>query len=393
MPLVTAICPVCKQQIEVDSAEIVDFCKLCGKPLDVKQAIKLYTDDVAERQKQEENSRKPAQEVIDKFNAILAQDHVLAQQYLISIVKRDYPKLDISFFLTDDNYSDCFTRDYFASLPIDKFNELYSSNPYIANMYYKVLCAYVNTKYKQTFNVTFTGGLPFAKLLLANCEKCLDHIVHDINRTSEFLIREQLDKHIQWTLYAWVSFERSVKKCESVLGDEPDDAYVYYIVNRLWKVPSTSIYSFLTGQKQKCEIDDISGLRSHIRNLLSAEEKQKNEARQKKMDKELKKAQKAKEQAERELKYQQAYDEELAFWTKYIDRLKSGKTKEALALLDGKKTRRSECQGEIDKYKLVVFSWKYTGDVNSLNAEELAEKSVPYLKPINSTKTNSPKQK
>ncbi|MBD5584569.1 MAG: hypothetical protein HDQ88_05760 [Clostridia bacterium] len=108
----SAICPSCRQIIEVNPPEEVDFCKLCGKPFITVKAIKLKAQLAEEEIKRVEEERdraqssiEPSQVVKDKFYAILAEDLDIAEHYLNDVVKKEYPKLSLPRLALDEKLS------------------------------------------------------------------------------------------------------------------------------------------------------------------------------------------------------------------------------------------------------------------------------------------------
>ncbi len=82
---ISVFCPLCKQQQTVNSSEEVIFCSSCNKPFSVKDAIKQHKDNL----ERNEASKRPSNEAIAKFNAILAQDYKLAEKYLVDVIKKN----------------------------------------------------------------------------------------------------------------------------------------------------------------------------------------------------------------------------------------------------------------------------------------------------------------
>lgn len=346
MELKSAICPACKREIEVNSLEEVDFCKLCGKPFAINDAINLYT----ERVERDAAAKKPSDGVIAKFNAILAQDYKLAQRYLDDIVRKEYPKLPLPYSLWHYEASRFANTDLFhlkdriksLKTELDKteegFKNLYSLNPQIAEMYYKLFCEAINALFNENRDLFFTrhlkycppliGDLPFLKLRLIDLEDRVRYAQDDVIRY-EFLC-----------------------------GKEFDDVYISATISQLpfWGKEYCRKNSYVnTAEINK----DVKNLISCLEKFLSPTKKAE---------------QRAKETREQEEKKKKKLEKELAFWREYIELLKAGKTKAALVLL--KKKKKPSQTDEFAKFKKGLFTVKYKGDVALLNAETLAENSA-----------------
>ena len=405
MPLVTAICPTCKKQIEIDSAETIDFCKLCGKPYNTQEAIKLYTEQVVSNQ----NGRKPAQEVIDKFNAILAQDCVLALQYLGDVVQKEYPKLYDTFHLKGEYFSRGSSLHSISSLgseisgrelssiynvKMGSFNvvvnclhEIYPLNTYIADMYFKVLCARVNYVLKEKLNKSFSGALPELKIRLGSMEDRLNDIVYDIycaNKNNYSFLSYSQDE----LLLGWKELIEIVKEHADLRGKEFDDEYIMYLIDFLDRYSHSTkrnhifhdaqmvlygedfvcgpyIANFISKHNIKCDICSLDDLSKYFEGFLSLQGKKQRETQRR---------------VEKKATYTNAYNSKLSFWLHYIELLTAGNIKEAQTFLEKDKERTEVYWTEIVKFKKSVFGVKYTGDVASLDAKKLTELSVQHLK-------------
>ena len=402
MELKTAICPACKKQIEVDALEVVDFCKHCGKPLNTQDAIKLYTDSVAN----DKNSRKPAQEVTDKFDAILKHDCILAKQYLDSVVQKDYPDLFSKRPLQGvKSLDEGLTGYHIYSIESD-MSDFYPLNKHLADMYYRLLCALTNALINKKCGKTFNGEMPYLKLRLGYIVEKLDEIVEDISMYNRYPKDSAYGKK-------WFKFEEDIKHCEQIKAKQGyDNKYLKFTMDEILKwsheeVPvftsslndkklvlhRSYIVTSIAFRKEGCEMRDILALVRRLENFLSpGTDKPFTQIDKENKEKAAQKA-KEKEKAEREEKYNKAYNEELEFWTKYIDLLKRRKASDALKLLERKKTRVSQCKAEMEKFKNVLFSVKYTGDVAELDAEAMARRATEHLKPAEPTTTDKSKQK
>ena len=222
MSLVTAICPACKKQIEVDSSEAVDFCKLCGKPVVINDAIKLYKDTIERNQ----TTSKPSKEIVDKFNAIVAQDYKAARIYLDDVVKKQYPSLydyRLQYVTSMDGDIDGF------GIYTDEANliKLYTLNKSIADMYYKVLCACTNALIKKKCKQTFTGELPFLKLELGNIVNKLENIVKDV----ELANANRGDSRYG---NAWQKLMDDIKHCKNIsIKQGYDNKYINFTIKNI----------------------------------------------------------------------------------------------------------------------------------------------------------------
>lgn len=398
----TAICPACKKQIEVDALEIVDFCKHCGKPLNTQDAIKLYADSVAN----DKNSRKPAQEAIDKFNAILAHDCILAKLYLDSMVQKDYPDLFNKRPLQDIASLENKLPDFRLKIIHDGLEQFYLSNKHLADMYYRLLCAYANALINKKCGKTFTGEIPYLKLRLGNIVELLDDIVEDISMSTRYPKDSAYGKK-------WAKLEEDIKYYEQIHAKQGyDNKYLQFVKDEIvhWNNESASVFisslsdkkitlhrggiiGGIASHKEGCEIRGTIAFIMRLENFLSPGTDKPFTRIDKENKEKVKKEAKEKEKAAQKAKYDKAYNEELEFWTKYIDLLKRRKASDALKLLERKKTRVSQCKAEMEKFKNVLFSIKYTGDVAELDAEAMARRATEHLKPAEPTTTDKSKQK
>ena len=363
MKPVAVICPSCNCQTETDQDEEVNLCKLCGKPFATKDAINLYTKSV----ERNANSRTPSQEVIEKFNAILAQDCNLAKLYLDDILKKDYPKLLWSF----SNGILCFHNE-------EQYKNLYSLNPCIADMYYKVACAQANALYKEKYNLTFYGALPFLKVNLANLKDGLHSIAYFIEReeyltktenywskTSNFVKNsEELRNCRPKVREYWNRILECAEKYYHYQGKEYDDEFILYlidIVERFAADCSISVNNFINS----CRSIGIKSLKALVtyffEEFLSSGGKKALIPQREKRKKEIHEAKMAKE---------------LTFWNKYISLLKSGNVKDAMIYLESGNSINEVCKEELAKFKKGIFGVKYTGNEYELEAEALAERTL-----------------
>lgn len=393
MELKLAICPACKREIEVNSLEEVDFCKLCGKPFAVKDAVNLYTARV----ERDAAAKKPSGEVIAKFNAILAQDYKLAQRYLDDIVKKEYPKLDISFFPTENqilhlDYVNKYTTVYLKFDSVEMgFKNLKEANPWIAEMYYSLLKPLLNDCIGQKYNWTITGELSFLKFRLLFLETDLKEVVslidlaEQVKRKNDFELEKQYTKKVTG---CWLNICNYINHYGDFIGKECDDEYIYHMVDMInqWSVQthySKEVgYSICCGKyiddflarKYISRINSISGLITCLESFLSSAEKKKLAEQRAAEVKRREKEKRAEEKRKKEEQEWRKIEKELAFWREYIELLKAGKAKEALFLLD--KHKKPSQTDEFAKFKVGLFTVKYKGDVALLNAEMLAENSA-----------------
>lgn len=383
MELVTAICPECEREIEVNTAEEVDFCKHCGKPYSVKEAVELY----AENKRYNEAAKKPSDEAIKKFNAVLAQDYKLAQKYLEDIIQKEYPPECGRLLRIPEPGFRCYrapirlydTFNYYKEKDInDAENDLQTINwvnPHIAEMYYKIFCAHINALYKKEDNNNYSGELAFLKLRLRDTRKKLiwagiTECLADICKT--------------------------VSGYESLFKQDYDDKYVCDLVIEVEKLLSSKTYKngiWISNKellKQNGNPEGDNAL-DGLNRLLSAAGKKKLEERRAAEEKRRKEEVRAMELKIKKEAEQKAFSEELHFWGDYIALLKAGKAKKALFMLD--KNKKSSKTGELNKFKVGLFSVKYTGDVSALNALTLLDlatsKDIDDCGPENSSTTSS----
>ncbi len=387
-----AICPICNQQITINSLEEVDFCKLCGKPFITQKGVELYKKSI----ERNEAAQKPSEHIIEKFNAILQQDYKLALHYLDSVVQTEYPKLKTPILPTDWEFSRYFVGnkpDYSSPWELSKycaesracfgsssklaesFKNLHSLNVYIWEMYYHAFCLQINTLYKEKYNWVLTGYLPLLKLRLCNIETQLNDFIQSIYTlkdtyyTYEYYERKEIKDSV---ITHWKIIEQEIKEQEYLQGKEFDDEYICHIIDLLerWKQSSVRVFygghhftgfrstrvisgeyiKYFANEYPYSDLLNLDGLVKLLMAFLSPQEKRRVE------DERTKKA---------------AYEKELAFWQHYIDLLKAGKAKEALELL--KKTKKPTETSEFTNFKKGLFGVKYTGYVgSSLKAENFA---------------------
>lgn len=367
---VSAICPNCEKEIAVNPTEEVVFCNFCNKPLNVKDAIYLHIEHT-ERSKA---AKKPSDEAIAKFNAILEQDYKLAKTYLDDIIKKDYPRecekhLAFGFGGKESHWNvPAFLSQYLYEYErtIDRIQQylqyIYSVNPYIGKMYYAIFCRHINNLYKQEKGCVFNGELAFLKLRLINFTRYLNYFVDRI------------------TLYPksyWETIEKNIAEHNRLFELEYDDEYIDSLIKSINDLRYKSILECMRSYGV-----NVNNVFLSLENYYSPAKKEKiKKAREE--EKRLKeKAEKEKAEAEKKRKYKEAFDEEVFFWQRYIDLLKSGKTKRALALLETKPTSKGVYLSEFAKYKRTLFGYKYTDDVSSLQAKTLAELSMENYKEV-----------
>ena len=363
MGLENGICPACKREIEVNTAEEVDFCKHCGKPYSTKDAVRLYT----ENQRYVKAAKKPSDEAIAKFNAVLAQDYKLAQKYLEGIIKKEYPMLSlpvipdaskIIYFGKEDEYKeDDYSYDGYPEIVKRferDFENLRSANQWLADMFYKLLPHNLFT-------------LKTLKMRLYNIKHrlyCLNLFSNDYD-VSYITRRNNADN----LTIIWKSIENDIAEQKHLCGKEFDDSYVDSAINEINHCKAYNINSFLaTGL---CVPDDmrnkrVSDLAASLEDFYSPAKKR------------ILAAQRAEEE-------KKALEEEVAFWRGYIDLLKAGKAKDALELLTKKK--KPSQTDEFSKFKKGLLGVKYKGEVALLNADTLA--GLPAKSSVTSSKKNN----
>ena len=316
-------------------------------------------------------AKKPSDEAKAKFNAILAQDYKLAETYLKDIIKKEYP-LECQKYLiyrqsSLHNYSICYVDKF------DKFNEDYlkcirSVNPYIAEMYYNILCSAANAMFKTKHNRHYSGQLAFIKLRLQYIENAKSLPITVYNDDSKYDIEKRI-------IRKWEELEKNINECSRFLNQEYDDEYICNLINTLNYIWCSSIWCTYSGSL--VYVNKTVGYKKDVKFFINKFEnfysplKKKEIANQ--QEAERKKREEA-ERLERELKVKQAFAKEVIFWEQYIYLLKSGKAKKAFALLE--ETKKPSDTDEFTKFKKGVLGVKYLGKVSSLEAKTLAELSL-----------------
>ena len=374
MELKTAICPACKQQIKVDASETIDFCKKCGKPLNTKKAIEFYTDSV----EQEKKRHKPSDQAIEKFNAILAQDSNLAEQYLEELQRKEYGgvyySIDIeNIFKTLETFDRIIKfkdkLDYLVEVK-KKFEQISEINPHIGEMYRKLFCGYVNEQVKLKTNRTFTGELPYLKLIVGDINDWLDAVVSEMF--------EQSKKHTEFPSMHWRILSINTSKW-SYPAQGNDDDYVLSLIENIYnyehltkneEINSSYSNNIVCGyyiswvverRKVKTNINNLSQLATNLSELLSPNGKQQFEKMSQEHDLQLKN--------EREI----VYNVELAFWREYITLLETGKIKEAFNYITTNPLANSSlARYEQGLFKKGLFGMKYKGNIKLSDAEHTA---------------------
>ena len=379
MKTVSAICPECGQEIQVNPSESVDFCKLCGEPIDVKGAIEFYEETVAERAQEEENARKPSEQTVKKFNAILARDYKLARQYLDNLVKNEYPNLRVPVSYISKLTSELSGRDSLFKCTIylpdaeKDINNLYSVNPYLAEMYYNVISVQVNTILGR-YNYCATKGLGLVKLRLVTIEQTLKYIDEEITKVYRNEEEEERRNPVYISRYDeiqsskshidsfWKSLDTYSKNWLFPLGPEYDDAFVISIIKSVERYASGGRIDIYNESKyvSRGELENLEALIIRLEGLLSQPELQ--------VRKELR--------AKREAEYKKAYQEEVAFWQEYIRLLNAHKAKKAQAFLETAKRRADVYQSEISKFRKELLGVKYIGNPNLLSANLMAKRTL-----------------
>ena len=412
------LCPSCNQQIEVNPSESVDFCPSCGKPYSAQAAISLYKENEtkrieldakreAERIWREKNGRKPSDEIIEKFNAIGAENCDLAKQYLDDILKKEYPTMPIpsfgifdslDYFSTylksnaDRRYTWAYIRSSNAWKRVEGdittlesiLNELRSVNPWIAEMYYKVLCAKTSIyspliKTSTCPHFSLSGGLPLLKLSFFYLDKNLTYIgeeMHGYTRRPDYL---KEDSDLKGIIAAWIQLEAEITHFDYLRGKEFNDAYINALTSSFrwtgdyqrrflyggYTSLAGAINEFLSEQKVNCRFRTYGALVGYIESFLSPEGVKQREER--------------KEQERQAKAAAMKLEAATAFWKTYIDLLKAGKIKKAQAWLETTQNRTEAYEAEAPKFKKGVFGVKYMGDIASLKADELATLELKNL--------------
>lgn len=339
---ISVFCPLCKQQQTVNSSEEVIFCSSCNKPFSVKDAIKQHTEYLERR----EASKKPSDEAITKFNAILAQDYKLAEKYLEDVINKEYAqncKKYLIFRLSLNStavpisswqlvYQPPYKCNSNAEEIRKRLDSIRSVNSYIAEMYYKILCANASGRYK--------GELAFLKIHAYNIQ----------NRLKEIYERS----HDQ-AKEVWFDISNDIRRYKHWLEQEYDDEYIIDLIATIKDL----------SKKLSSICSDVHIVLTTLTSLLS-----------------LKGHEKMK-YCEEEKKYKELLNKEVAFWKNYITLLNIKNINEAYKLLKNKSYRVKNIEpykSEFAKFKKTLLGAKYLGDVSLLRADTLAELSVNNLK-------------
>ncbi|MBD5584568.1 MAG: hypothetical protein HDQ88_05755 [Clostridia bacterium] len=172
----------------------------------------------------------------------------------------------------------------------------------------------------------------------------------------------------------WKGIENDIARYEFLIWHEYDDKYIEKLIsiirycgNQSHKYEYSdyfhvqkSIDKFLSEEKVDCKFKSFNEYLNYFENFLSP-------------------ANKETTRKTRETKENKAYKEELTFWKKYVELLKAGKAKEALAFLKTAKTSTEAHRNEAYKFKKGLIGVKYTGNVNSLNPTALAKLTTEKL--------------
>lgn len=326
------ICPNCEKQVTINSSELIIFCDFCNKPFNVNEAIGLFAEGAARNKA----SKRPSDEVITKFNAILAQDYKLANEYLEDVIEKEYPpecRKYISFRFTDALREEliCYSMlSYLHSFP-DRLKKIYSVNSFIAGMFYQILCQHINALLRKECHAIYSGGLASLKINVGN----INNIMH----------MDSLN------LY---NLERDIRESERFSneyndGKDYDDKYISDIISVLSSF--TNIIRFGS---------QVAFLIKILSNFCSPEKR-----------KEIEKT------AEMIIEKRRKWYEEIEFWQRYIAILKLEGVSEALTLLESKEPSTARAD-ELQNFKKGFWGVKYLGNISSLNAEDLARKVVKF---------------
>ena len=343
-----AICPSCGKQVKVNPEEDIVFCRFCNKPFEVCKAIAEQKERNAEQAKRNKAAKKPSNEAIAKFNAILKQDYKLAETYLLDVIKKEYPPECQSLFKYEYQKSWYYLKSYatgFDSLKNanenlkcmeDSLERIFSVNPHIAKMYYAILCAHVNALYEKEKLGNFSGQLAFVKIRLYDIKKNLYDVSDKIDRPyyDPYNFRREQLKRIEDSVF---DCTYCAYPCEY---DGSDDIYVDSVIH--------TVIFCLRGKT------NIVLTVEHLTELYSPAKKEKTK----------------KEIAE----WKELVKKETVFWKEYADLLHAGKAKKALALLE--ETKKPSETDEFAKFKKGIFGVKYLGETWKLNAQELAKASI-----------------
>ena len=342
MDTLPAICPECKKQITINTSEIIEVCQYCNKPVRTSDALLLYRY----QKTMEGNSKFAVGDEREKFYSIIDKDYELAKDYFVSYVSREYPKLYdeklLYYYFYFIGAKDTGTSTERVLLETirgikDRLEYVREINPAIADMYYKLLCTYVNRllmeKGKSEFMWGLRGELPYLKLHLGD-------------------VASRLKKPD--------NFKMIVDKYRYLQGKEFDDDYILYVIEGIDRY-----YAF---SKYQDELVDLMAA------FLSVDGRSSLPSRRKKINGEtdfvLLSARK--KLAERMV----------PFWQAYIALLKEGKIAQAQRHLNMGNgfAYTDEVKRENSKFKRGFFKLKYKGDIADLNAQELAEKDVKNVK-------------
>lgn len=313
MSLVQAICPVCKQRVEVNSSEEAHLCKLCGKPFATKEAIELYTEHAE-------------------------TDHKLSCEAINLQLKKD----------TGKTFS-------------GELAYLKQSLGSIENRLYDVISA-----------ISLARQFPsYVNAAVAKWEK----LVSDITQCKHLQRKEFDDKYILYTIdfidrfitemteaYDNTSLGHSINMrvmCGRYIADFVSEKKIYCGMHDLFDMTDYLAKFLSTAGKKKLTLQ---------RNKLIREREKAHREHQEK---------RYKEAYEKELPFWQEYVDFLkagkvkAAFEKVnrmaVADLSKAYTSRNLA------SKQELCKTEVVKFKKGLFGYKYTGDISAIKAETFAE--------------------
>ncbi len=377
---ISVICPLCEKQLKVNPLEEVVFCSFCKKPFAVKDGIEQLSCNEA--------AKKPSNEAIKKFNAILAHDYKLAEKYLEDVINKEFSENCKKYLLFRySSYSSLSSMDLDTlsngkKAIEENLNGIRSVNTCVAEMYYKILCASVNNKLQHSFN----GELAFLKILLQNVEERFSSSLQYYANYSAEDTSELFDSVRQTCMPIVRDISNGISQYECWLQEEYDDDYIKYIIckisglrNLYVKYKRVKFTSYRT-ESYESGFFISKALGENYFNTVEENMIKMLEALYSPIQQEkIKREREEEARLEKEKKYKEAFDKEVAFWDSYIALLNINKIKKAYELLKTA-TYTKAYKSEIVKFKKGLFGFKYLGDVAMLQAEELAELSVEDLK-------------
>ena len=389
MHLVPALCPQCGGALDVDEDQEAAVCKFCGTPFITEKAIQNYNinyvtnnnvtnvtnntvTNVTQINAQEVNVQTgpTAQQMFDNIKALCKRDNLGAAKKLAEEMEVKFPSdylvdeanvvitfagalADLdgrlrgahssgkNFFLTmtdpfDFNFVPGDIRDINKAL-----EKLQTVNPEVAKPYWDEYAKVINQIFELWFGVKFTGGIPEIKTVLINGDL---HYATNNERYNYSHLIESLDKVSNMTWF----------------GDA-DEEYLVWVILEIEK--HCKEHERASWGKYRPPLDGRTISLKPLINRLSPEGLQALEIGHKKRKAE---EEAARIEAERE-KWRK-------YWFYHLKFLQEKNYKRALNRLEGESG--AVVDEEKAKFKKGLLGVKYIGDVNALNIDDLAERSL-----------------